>query len=921
MEVEIVRQTRIVEEVNGDVIAVKPDGAARKVIQGETIQSNEIMITARNASVVLSVDGVPSEIDENSISLDLESAETGAWHVAPVDGDVEFDLDQLGEGALSEDDIAAIQGAILDGADPTQILEATAAGAGGAGSANGGFVTIDYNGTEVLASTFFETSAQAQDDAEETEDELRTLVFAAGGESISEALVEGSLSSGTYPQSETATVTIFAGDLPLDADSFVPEPASLASLLAELNSDITSSGEAVTFTYDSAENAIIGVNAQGEVLRIDIDTTLVGKDVSLELATTVSQPIDHVDSVGGGQVAISDDQISVSFDITGADSGGNAIRAPIDAHVSIGDGVNPTPQATNVQNVESDSTLIQGAFVEIGSDALASVTFDSSALQQFDGLLSDNQTTTATLSDDGTTITLTADGSGDTVLTVSVDTQGQYEYQQFKPLEHNGSDTISLSLPTTIVDYDQDTVTNDLNIEITDGDNSVITNVDGLSLDESGVAGGSQVGTAVVSGSGSITATAGSDIIDHFELEPSEFNTDGSLTSQGQQVTLELTANENGVRTYEGVIELNGSRVTVFEIKVDSPAQGDYEFALFEQLDHLGANDESLTIELPVYAVDADGDRSELAGGTGSEEAGKILIQVKDDAPTISSADALTLDEDDLASGSSPDVASLTANGQFTVTEGADTVVEYRLDTNSNPVSGLKSDGLAVSLNETYDSATNTYTYTASTSAQDVFVLTIKGDGTYSFELKGPIDHAANADDKTLNFAVIAKDNDGDTAAQNISVNIVDDAPSITHAEALILNENDLASGTSPDATRVSQDGDFTTLEGADKVVSYKLDLTTNPIDGLTSQGKAVTLSESIDADGVATYTASSTDGDVFVLTLRPDGSYTFELKGPIDHDANSDSERLDFTVVATDTDGDTDRITMPVTIGDDSPN
>ena len=339
MEVEIVRQARIVEEVNGDVIAVKPDGAARKVIQGETIQSNEIMITARNASVVLSADGVPSEIDENSISLDLESAETGAWHVAPVDGDVEFDLDQLGEGALSEDDIAAIQGAILDGADPTQILEATAAGAGGAGSANGGFVTIDYNGTEVLASTFFETSAQAQDDAEETEDELRTLVFAAGGESISEALVEGSLSSGTYPQSETATVTIFAGDLPLDADSFVPEPASLASLLAELNSDITSSGEAVTFTYDSAENAIIGVNAQGEVLRIDIDTTLVGKDVSLELTTTVSQPIDHVNSVGGGQVAISDDQISVSFDITGADSGGNAIRAPIDAQVSIGDGV------------------------------------------------------------------------------------------------------------------------------------------------------------------------------------------------------------------------------------------------------------------------------------------------------------------------------------------------------------------------------------------------------------------------------------------------------------------------------------------------------------------------------------------------------------------------------------------------------
>ena len=203
---------------------------------------------------------------------------------------------------------------------------------------------------------------------------------------------------------------------------------------------------------------------------------------------------------------------------------------------------------------------------------------------------------------------------------------------------------------------------------------------------------------------------------------------------------------------------------------------------------------------------------------------------------------------------------------------------------------------MAVSLSETYDSATNTYTYTASTSAQDVFVLTIKGDGSYSFELKAPIDHAANADDQTLNFSIIAKDNDGDTSTLDISVTIVDDAPTITNAEALSFEENDLAGGSSPDGTLLSKDGDFTTTQGADKVVSYELDLTTNLIDGMTSQGKAVTLSESVDANGVATYTASSADGEVFILTLRPDGSYTFELKAPIDHDANSDSEPVSYT-------------------------
>ncbi|MBN3518359.1 hypothetical protein JYA59_24690, partial [Vibrio neptunius] len=69
-------------------------------------------------------------------------------------------------------------------------------------------------------------------------------------------------------------------------------------------------------------------------------------------------------------------------------------------------------------------------------------------------------------------------------------------------------------------------------------------------------------------------------------------------------------------------------------------------------------------------------------------------------------------------------------------------------------------------------------------------------------------------------------DTDGDTDRITLPVTIGDDSPNIASAEALILNENDLASGTSPDTTGVSQDGDFTTLEGADKVVSYQLDLT-----------------------------------------------------------------------------------------------
>ena len=386
MHFEIVRQPRILDEVNGEVVAIGRDGAVRKLTQGEKLQSNEIMMTSRNASVVLSTDGVPSKVSENSIFIDLENEKTKVSSVTPVNGDIEFNLEQL-SGSLDGNDIAAIQDAILQGADPTQILEATAAGEGIAGSANTGFVTIEYNRAEALPATFFETSNQKQEDDEEIIDGLRTFVFASGGERVSKVIAEGGLSAGTYPQVETATATIFAGDLPLDAESFVPELASMTSLLSELNSKITSSGESVTFTYDEVENAFIGVNSQGEVLRIDIDSELVGKDVNIGLTTTVKQPIDHVTSIGEGQVAIIGDQVSVSFKITGADSGGNAIQSPIDAQIFIDDGVNPTPQDTFIRAVESDSSLLQGQFVEIGIDYLLSLTFDSSSFLQFDALL------------------------------------------------------------------------------------------------------------------------------------------------------------------------------------------------------------------------------------------------------------------------------------------------------------------------------------------------------------------------------------------------------------------------------------------------------------------------------------------------------------------------------------------------------
>ncbi len=923
MSTQTVPQNAIVNAVKGEVLVLGLDGKVRSIKAGDELISGEVIITENNASLDVQIHNELYLVDANCVAClpepSFEQPETLLQ--SPVNGQVTFDPTAIEGANFDANDVAAIQQAILDGADPTAILEATAAGAGAEGSANAGYVTVEYNNPEVLASTFFETSATRSGVEERDEaDDLDVTIFADGGQSLQSSVTEGSISLSSYPQTISSSVLVEAGDLALDTASFVPETSSLESLLTELNSDITSGGQPVAFVYDEAQNAIIGTQGGNEVLRIEIEATSLGRDLELEVVTTISQGIDHVASIADGQVSIVGDQINIAFDITGADIGGNSIQAPIDFTTTVIDGDDPAPQNVTFENVESSSTPITGTFVDIGSDQLATVTFNQEGLSQFDGLLSDNQATEAVLSEDGSTITLSIAGSNETVLTISLNTDGTYQFEQFKPLEQtNGEDTIELSLPTTIVDFDQDTASNTFTMTILDGDNPVIENVTGLSLDEAGVDQGSQEGAVVTSGSGSITTSVGSDIIDHYELEPTEFNVGGELQSQGQVVQLELASESNGVRTYEGFIELDGVRITVFDVAIDTPALGEYQFNLYEQLDHTGANDDALTFSLPVYAVDADGDRSSITQGSNTPEAAQIVIQVQDDVPTIDGVDALAVDEDDLSSIGSDQSDSVLAQGSFTTTQGSDRVVSYQLESGTDPLNGLESQGRSISLTETVNSD-GSFTYSATAEGDAIFTLQVNPDGSYSFSLEGPIDHAVGSDSLTLDFTIVATDFDGDTSSLVLPVTIADDVPIINDVVALTVDEDDLSSVGSDQSQPTLVEGQFTTTQGSDGVVQYQLDVNADPLNGLQSQGQTVSIAETQNADGSYTYSATANGSAVFTLILNTDGSYSFELQGPIDHAANSDSLTLDFSVIATDFDGDTSQIVLPVTIVDDKP-
>ncbi|NOI91723.1 retention module-containing protein [Vibrio splendidus] len=900
MDIEVSRQAAVVEAVSGDVVVVKPDGSARKISVGDIIRENEIVITSNGSEVVLGVQNDSIPVGENCVGCVDENS---AWAEAPIAGEVNFDSEQTDAGTFTDDDLAAIQDAILGGADPTQILEATAAG-GGLGSANAGFVTIDYNYTQTQPTTFFETSGLDDEVIEEPREEFRSITRSSGGQSISEVLTEGSISDNTYPQSIISTETIIAGSLALASDSFVPEASSLASLLSELNSDITSSGQPVTFTYDLASNSIVGVQGTDEVLRIDIDAVSVGNNLELSLTTTISQPVDHLPSVGGGQVSYTGDQIDIAFDIQGEDSAGNPLATPVNAQVSVFDGIDPSVESVNITNVETSSAAIEGTFSNIGSDNLQSAVFDASVLDQFDGLLSDNQNTLARLSDDGTTITLSIQGRGEVVLTISLDTDGTYKFEQSNPIEQVGTDSLTFALPITITDFDQDVVTNTINIAITDGDSPVIINVDSIDVDEAGIVGGSQEGTASVAGSGSITADIfESDIIDHYELEPTEFNTGGSLTSNGEAVLLELIDETNGVRTYEGYVEVNGSRITVFDVKVDSPSLGSYEFTLYEELSHQGAEDALLTFALPIYAVDADGDRSALSGGSSTPEAAEILVNVKDDVVEL---------VDKVESVTEPTLAG-------------DTIVSYNLfsfeGADGSTIQSFNYDGVDYSLDQSLlPDATQTFSFTEG-------VVTISLNGDFSFEVARDIDHSSS-ETIVKQFSFLAEDGDGDIDTSSLELSITDGQnPAIDLIPPVTLSETDVADGSAPSGSAVSATETITFTAGSDDVASLRIEPTEFNVGGaLTSNGFAVEIKE--DSANPGTYIGFITDGSntevpVFTIAFSTStlGEYTFTLLEALDHVDGLDNNDLSFDlpVYAVDSDGDDSLVSqLNVTIGDD---
>ena len=119
--------------------------------------------------------------------------------------------------------------------------------------------------------------------------------------------------------------------------------------------------------------------------------------------------------------------------------------------------------------------------------------------------------------------------------------------------------------------------------------------------------------------------------------------------------------------------------------------------------------------------------------------------------------------------------------------------------------------------------------------------------------------------------------------------------------------------------------GSFVTTEGADHVEVYELRNIATLETTLTSSGEAISITEISGAANTTTYQGTTTSATpIFTLVLGNDGSYTFTLLGPLDHEPSSEARNklpISFNVVAVDSDGDdSNQYVLPIEVIDDVP-
>ncbi|WIJ41535.1 retention module-containing protein [Aeromonas veronii] len=596
-----------------------------------------------------------------------------------------------------------------------------------------------------------------------------------------------------------------------------------------------------------------------------------------------SQSLDH------GQ-----DVLRLPFNLEYRDSDGDLVKAPLVINL-----VDSNPPSFEIPAIPlTEDAFTNGAAVVGESSFVVKHTADpllvdslvfsnqSNTLTTLNGsgLASDGHPLTFEFADDRTLVGYYLDGSGQRVEVLRAELNAQQQGSDLAgrvvvtltgPLDHQGSDTLSLGLQVSANEIDGDSTSANLTLTVNDGSDPALGIDKGIALQE----GGNQ------SIDGQLPVTVGSDRLVSLNFEASQPALDG-LTSQGKATTYEVQDNQLIVKDWQG------KAILTVTIGLD----GKYNVSLTGVFDEPEATN-SLNLGLKVQGSDFDGDKSNL---------GILNITITDGALPQVDPVSLTLTED------SNWQQGQTLDGDLTITAGSDPLASITFDANQPGLQGFTSGKQAVTI-----TVADHLIEGRTPDGKLVFELTLGNDGKYSFTLHQPLDQGSA--DSLLKAGFTLLDSDGDKVSSTITVAVGDGAnPTISAVTGTTITE--MAQGETAAVSTMS----FSVAHGSDALdpnsLGFDLAAIKSTLTGLTSHGNPVTFT----IDPATGQLVGAAGGQVVLRAelslVDNNGNWSVTAKvtlsGELDH-KGSESLNLPLAVTLADKDGDRIGTTLPLTIAD----